>query len=464
MRNTGRKVWALIAFSLLAALACESPTPVAPAESGLSVSANPTRIAVDGVADITVIARQADGSAVNEGTEINFSTNLGSITPRLGTTNDRGIAEARLRGDGRVGTATVEVSSGAASPVMVDVQIGSQPITIVLNSSTDRISKDGGMIDLSAVVSDDLNNAVPDSRVTFSSTAGTLVDENGNPDASAVTTDATGEAKKGLRLTANQAAAVPDGLFEVTAETVGAGEVGVISDTIEIEVGGFVQDILVNPVPSTIPITGGEITVFATVFDDIGDTVEGVGVNFGSDIGTPQSAGRQQFTDADGVATDVVVVTALDIEAVPNLTSFQVTATAPGLGGFVEGSATVAVATSVGSLFLEVIPGTIDCETPGSVELRTTVLDETNNPNEGVNVNFSFNSTLMPGVISPVAVLTGTDGIARSFLTVDADDLPCTDMGGTVTVINEFTVRSDAFLQGEQIISTATIRVNFPTP
>ncbi len=466
MRTFGQKAWALIFIGLLTALACESPTPVAPAESGLSVSANPTRIGVDGESEITVIARKSDGSAVNEGTEINFSTTLGTISPTIATTNDRGIATSTLRGDGRVGLATVEVSSGAATPVPIDIQIGSQPVVIQLNSSTDRISKEGGSVDLVAIVSDDLNNTVPDARVTFSTEAGTLVDEAGNPDAGAVTTNADGEARKGLVLTAFEAAGVDDGIFEVSAETVGTE--GPISDVIDIEVAGFVQDILVQANPSTIPITGAQIEAFATVFDDSGDTVEGVGVVFETDVGTTSSPGRQMFTDADGVAMDIITVTALDLDALPPAqTSFLIRASAPGLGSeFVEGSTSVAISTSVGTLFLEAVPATVDCETAATVELRATVIDQNNLPAENVSVNFGYNSTVTPGVISPTTVFTGADGIATSFLTIsaavppDPPDLPCDAMTGTV--INSFTVRADTFLLGEPVESVFTIGVNFP--
>ena len=134
MHSSGKRICALVVLALLISAACESPTPVAPAESGLSISANPTRIGVDGSAEVTVIARKADGSAVNAGTEINFSTNLGTIDPLIAKTNDRGVADATLTGDGRIGLATVEASSGAAAPVTLDIQIGSQPVSISLRA------------------------------------------------------------------------------------------------------------------------------------------------------------------------------------------------------------------------------------------------------------------------------------------------------------------------------------------
>ncbi len=464
MRTSGKKAWALIAMGLVASLACDKPTPVAPAESGLSVSANPTRIAVDGEAEITVIARKADGTAVNPGTEINFATDLGTISPKIALTNDRGIATATLRGDGRAGTATIEVSSGAAAPVELTIDIGSRPATIVLNPSTDRIPREGGSINLVAVVSDDLNNAVAEARVIFSSEAGTLTDANGNPNAGAVLTDAFGEAQKTLVLTAFDASGVDGGLFEVTAETIGIDGTP-ISDAIDIEIGGFVDAIRVTATPGTIPITGADVSVFATVFDDSGDTVEGVGVLFESSVGTPLSAGRQQFTDADGVATDVVVVTALDIEALPSTqTSFVITASAPGLDQvFVEGETRVAISTSVGTLFLEAIPSTVECETSAVVELRATVINQNNEPAPSESVRFDFQSTTTPGVISPTTVFTDADGFASSFLTLTGGpppDLPCDPMTGTV--INSFSVRAEVFLLGQPLESVFTISVGFP--
>lgn len=453
----GRKTWSLIALLLLASLACESPTPVAPAESGLTISANPARITTaDGTSDITVIARKSDGAAVNEGTEINLSTNLGSIDPTLAITDDRGVATAVLTGDGRVGLATVEASSGAAAAVALDVQIGSQPVVLTLDANPTRVPKDGGEVSLVATVSDDLGNGIENTRVTFTSSAGTL--DSGSR---AVLTDSGGSAETTLTLTAFDAGGVADGLFLVGAETVGA-DGAALTDELEIEVGGFVSTIILSTAPGTVPLSGADVNLTATVLDDIGDIVPDVGVFFGSDVGSTASGGRQVFTDSAGVATDVLTVTALDLEALPIAqTSFTATASAPGLNAdLVEGTSNVAISTAVGTLILQAIPQSIDCETPDSLLLEATVFDDTGAPADGIAVNFGFNSTITPGVVEPTTVFANSEGIALSALTVDLDDLPCTDMVGTV--ITSFTVRADVILLGQPVESVIAISVNLP--
>ena len=455
MRNRARQIWAIPAAVLIVSLACESPTPVAPADAGLTISANPARIVeTDGTSEITVIARQADGSAVNVGTEINLSTDLGRIDPTLALTDDRGIARATLFGDGRVGEANIEASSGASALATLIVQIGSQPVGLSLDANPDRIPKEGGTVDLLATVSDDLNNAIEGARVTFSSGAGTL-------GALIAETDSDGIAETTLTLTAFDVGGVTDGLFTVAAETVGdAGDV--ITDEVDISVGGFVTQIILGTTPATVPLSGAEVSLVATVLDDNSDTLPDTGVFFSSDVGTLASGGRQVFTDSAGVAEDTLFVSAIDLEALPIAqTSFTVTASSPGLNGdLVDGTSTIAISTAVGTLILLSEPPTVDCELSTSLLLEATVVDDVGAPVEAQAVNFDFNSTIAPGVITPTVVFTDANGVALSSITFGDTDLPCTDVVGTV--ISSFPVRADTILLGQPIESVITIGVNLP--
>ncbi len=315
-----------LAALLLALAGCDRPTPVAPGEAGLTISANPTRIEIDGRSTITVIARKSDGNPVNRGTEINFSTTLGTIDT-LVETNDRGIAEAILRGDGTVGMATVEASSGAAAAVAVDVQIGSLAASINLEANPRRLPKEGGDVTLVATVFDDRGNRLRNHPVNFSSEAGTL-DSGG----SAVNTDSQGEARDTVRVTEFDVEKLEEGIFLVFARTTTEGGL-LLEVSTDVEVGGFPASVTLSVGTSSIPENGiSDLSVRALVRTDGGKAAPGVGVNFFTELGSLASEGRLVETDDSGQATDLLTITEENLCAFTD-TTFDVTAQTAGSAG-----------------------------------------------------------------------------------------------------------------------------------
>ncbi len=115
---------ALPLAGLLLLLACDSGTsPVAPADTLFSVTADPLRIRPDESSEIRALALDPSGVPVRTGTEVRFTTTLGRVEPEVATTDRDGVARATLRADGRTGTATVTASSGADSTDSVTVTI-----------------------------------------------------------------------------------------------------------------------------------------------------------------------------------------------------------------------------------------------------------------------------------------------------------------------------------------------------
>lgn len=313
---------------LAAGWGCDRPTPVAPAESTLTITANPTRIAVNGTAVITVLARKSDGRAVNPGTEINFSTTLGTIDPVV-VTDTRGVAEATLVGDGRIGMATVSAESGAAATASLDVQIGALASSMSLTANKSSVNKDlppgGERIKLTAEVFDDLSNPIRNVSVLFRADTGAFT-EGG-----AVTTNVNGRAKNTLVVT--EVRNITDGIFEITASATGEGGTEV-SETLEISVSGFALNITLSANPSSIPVTGGVVTLSALVRDDFGDALVNEGVNFISDAGSLASGGGLVFTDGVGQAFDTLTITEADLAALPaGTTGIEVIAEVAGSGG-----------------------------------------------------------------------------------------------------------------------------------
>ena len=216
---------------LVVGYGCGKPTQVAPSESTLTITADPLRIEIFGTSTLTIIARKSSGTPVNEGTEILMTTTLGSID-RIVLVDDRGVATATLSGDGTIGMATIEASSGAAAAVTLDIQIGALPATLFLSANPSNLTKEqqqtGETIRLSATVLDDLGAGIKSALVTFNSPRG-LLESGGAP----VETGKRGLAKDRLKVTPGDLAGVTDGFFDVTASTVGdSGEL--IEDVVEL--------------------------------------------------------------------------------------------------------------------------------------------------------------------------------------------------------------------------------------
>lgn len=216
-----------LVLALLAVAACSEGTPVAPEGTLLRVSAYPTRIGKTGVSTITVNAARSNGIPVNPGTEIRLSSTIGQVDPLI-YTNDGGQAFANLRGDGRVGTATVSVFSGNVEPVTTDVAVGQLAASMSFQVTPSSVPETGGTLELLALVRDDQSQPLPDAQVNFRSEIGTL-DSGGR----FIVTNADGEARDTLRVTAADLQIIGDDSFEVTAEVGGAGG-SIISRTFQV--------------------------------------------------------------------------------------------------------------------------------------------------------------------------------------------------------------------------------------
>jgi PKD domain/Invasin, domain 3 len=160
------------------AAGCAKVSPTAPSGSTVTLSANPSFISsASGTTSITAVVRKASGSPVASGTEVRFTADLGAIDP-LGKTDTSGIATVTLRGDGRVGKATVSAFlAGSSASATLAVNIGGAPPlakSITLQADPPSIGTAGGTIKLLAVVRDASGQPVTGASVTFSSPVGTL--------------------------------------------------------------------------------------------------------------------------------------------------------------------------------------------------------------------------------------------------------------------------------------------------
>jgi hypothetical protein len=336
---------ALLAFLAVAlGLACGKASPTAPSGTLLTISASPTRIGVNGTATISIIGRTATGTPLRGGTELRLATSLGSIEP-LVTTNSNGEATATLRGDGRQGTATVEVTTGVAdTPPMtstlepnasgtgsatVTVQIGestsTQPTLLVsVNPSNIPVSAPGttSTATITVIARNPDNTPVGAGQtVILLSTLGTLIDSRPETDASGIAT---------TRINAGSQA----GEATITA-ILGSSAPATTTLTIR----DSPTAISLTAQPRQIPRADGTIELVANVINSQGQPISGVQVVFipSQGVGTFDPSDRA-FTDSTGAAS-----TELDVRQAqlpPSGGSFTITAqVAAGNGQFLTSNA-----------------------------------------------------------------------------------------------------------------------------
>lgn len=329
----------VILLLIAVAPGCDKASPVAPAGTTISLSINPSRIDITGQASVTAIVRRDNGTAVNPGTEVNFSTSLGSLDPDLAKTDDAGVARTTLRGTGQVGVATIEASTGAATPSTVEIQIGSLASSVTLVASPTAIGQGGGTIELLAVVRDDAGQLLNELAVNFSTTAGVLESRG-----AAKLTNQLGEARDTLTVTQLDIIALVTNVISVSvfASTEGGA---LLETTTDISVRGLISTISLQVSPGSLPASGGSINLLALVKDDVGLGVQGAGVNFISEAGTLASGGGVLRTDAGGQVEDRLTLTALDISALGRRTFIVTAFTTDATGIEVSDSFTVSLET-----------------------------------------------------------------------------------------------------------------------
>ena len=217
--------WSLLVLAALAG--CSEGTPVAPEGTILRVSAYPTRIGTSGTSTISVSAYRSNGNPVNPGTEIRLSSSIGVVEPVV-YTNESGQATAILRGDGRVGTATITAFSGGIEPVTLDIGVGQLAASMSFQVTPSSVPETGGTLDLLALIRDEQSQPLAGAQVNFRSEVGELASGG-----RFLVTDANGEATDRLRVSAADLQLIGDDNFTVTAEVGGPGGT-IISRTFQV--------------------------------------------------------------------------------------------------------------------------------------------------------------------------------------------------------------------------------------
>ncbi len=187
------------------------------------LNASSTTVSASG-GTVTLIASVLDGNGNRlTNTPVNFSTDAGTLSATVATTDGRGEAQVQLTTNR---DATVTARVGTKSTTLRITVNG--PANITLSGTSSTVSPSGGTITITAVVLDVAGNRLPNAQVNFSTTAGTL-------SATQATTDGNGEAQ--VTLTTNAASTV-------------TARAGTATATFQVTVGSSVS-ISVNPTSGT---------------------------------------------------------------------------------------------------------------------------------------------------------------------------------------------------------------------
>lgn len=195
----------------------------------LTVSVNPNNIPVEGTATVTVIARNADGTAVGGGLQVILTTTLGSLNPSRPTTRNDGTTTSTLTAGEQAGTAEVAAILGASDRATASVTIRDAATDIDVQASPASVQRDADtQITVTAFVTNAQGQPLNGAPVTFSSPRGVF------DDLGIEFTDSTGQASKILKVSDGE---IPDTVetFEIRVTTPsGTGEL--IPATVTIEV------------------------------------------------------------------------------------------------------------------------------------------------------------------------------------------------------------------------------------
>jgi len=301
----------LLVLSLLPAVGCDKATPVAPNGAILTISANPSKIGLTGRSTITVVGRKPDGNALNPGTEVRLSTDKGTLDASILQVDSRGEATTTFHGDGRSGDAKITaMTGGGMTMATTTIQVGETSTTkptVLVTASPNSIPVEGSST-ITVIARNSDGSPVSEGQVVIlTTTLGSFTDSRPKTLADGTATTTLNAGKQA-------------GTAEITA-IVGSSDAAKTQITIR----DAATDLSIQANPSTVPSTGGTITLTAFVANSLGQAVQGAPVTFSSERGTLETTGVV-FTDTTGVATNKLTVTQSQLT---NVVFFDATAKTP---------------------------------------------------------------------------------------------------------------------------------------
>lgn len=324
-----------VACLALMAAGCEKVPLLAPSGSTITLISGVTALPVNGTAQIIAQVIEPSGTPPHSGTQVTFTTTLGTIEPANVETDSNGQATATFKAGTSNGIATITALSGGVSASgtnAIKIAVGTAAVgRVTLTANPTIVPANGGTTTLTAQVFDINGNALVSAPVSFATTAGTL-------DQFVATTNESGVATARLT-TANQATVTATVGAQGSTTTPGTGTGGgtgsggtttpptststQTSATLTINVAGA-PTVVITP-PSTAPIAGlpASYTFAVTAATTNGAAIRDLTVDWGDgnvqDLGavtgnavvahTYRSAGAYtitaKVTDANGYVVPV---------------------------------------------------------------------------------------------------------------------------------------------------------------
>ena len=321
-----------LAFCLTAAgvTSCDKMPLAAPTDSTITLYASSTTVGLNSSVDIIATVIESAGTPVQNGTVVTFTTTLGAIEPVDARTTN-GKATVKLLAGTRSGTAEIRAfSGGTAVADALQITVGAAAAgKVELLANPSSLPASGGVVQLTAIVSDTSGNRLSSMPVTFSTDAGLLA-------ATSATTDANGEARSSLSTTAKA---------KVTASVVGGTSTS-LTATVDIPVRVGPSVTITVPAASLVP---GVPAVFTVSITAGGAAVRSATIDFGD--------GGRQSVSPSGQSTATHVYA--------NSGTYIVTAEAVDTAGeSATATASVSVQEMVVTVSLAVSPTTLTTSTP----------------------------------------------------------------------------------------------------
>jgi hypothetical protein len=298
----------------VASISCQSLPLLAPSGSTLTLIPAANELAVNGT--ISLIATVIEGAAstgtttttapsvgqpVHDGTQVTFTTTLGTIQPANATTKN-GQVTVQLVGDGRSGVAKVTAYSGAASS-STTINVGAAAAArLVVTATPQSLPATGGTSAIVASVQDASGLGLAGVSVAFSTTAGTLA-------SASVLTDATGTATTSL------STALAATVTATAAGTTGSGTTTTsgLSQTVAITVNPRTTVTVTGPSGALTVSAPATLTIALSATSTTGSpVVTAMHIDYGDGFGaslTPGTTSAVHFYSNEGVFTVTVTVT-----------------------------------------------------------------------------------------------------------------------------------------------------------
>lgn len=254
----------LAALAVLLAPACDKMPLMAPSNTTITLYASNTVVGLNGSVDVTATVIESAGTPVQNGTVVSFTTTLGTLDP-VDARTENGKATVRFLSGTKSGTAEIRATSGGNSTKdATKISVGAAAVgRVELLANPTSLPASGGVVQLTAIVSDGSGNRLGGVPVSFATDAGVLAQTS-------VSSDSSGEARTTLTTTAKAS---------VVASVVGGTSGTVKSESLSIPVRTGPSISLTVPSSTLVPgvsaafsvqITAGSAAV-RTASIDFGD-------------------------------------------------------------------------------------------------------------------------------------------------------------------------------------------------